>query len=86
MPLDLAPYFAHIGYNGPHTPSLATLQALHALHPRTIPFENFDSLLGVTPKLDPESLLDKLVARRRGGYCFEHNLLFARCCVRSASS
>ena len=43
-------------------------------HTRTIPFENLDPLLGVPiDDLSPEALTDKLVRRRRGGYCYEHN-------------
>ena len=41
-----------------------------------IPFENLDILLGAD-RLDLESLQRKLVQGRRGGYCFEHNTLFA---------
>ena len=74
--LDLDAYFARIGYDGPREPTLAVLQGLHARHPRAIPFENLDPLQGRTPKLDLASLQAKLVAGRRGGYCFEHNTLF----------
>jgi N-hydroxyarylamine O-acetyltransferase len=42
-----------------------------------IPFENLDILLGLPIRLDLESLQRKLVQARRGGYCFEHNTLFA---------
>ncbi len=69
-------YCARIGYSGDRTPTLDTLRALHAAHAQAIPFENLDPLLRITPNLDPASLEDKLVRRRRGGYCFEHNLLF----------
>ena len=75
--VDLDAYFARIGYEGPRAPTLGLLQALHRLHPRAIPFENLDPLLGRAPKLDLAGLQAKLVAGRRGGYCFEHNSLFA---------
>jgi len=55
---------------------LAGLRALQESHMRAIPFENIDPLLGRVPSLDPKSLSDKLLARERGGYCFEHNGLF----------
>lgn len=55
---------------------LAGLRALQESHMRAIPFENIDPLLGRVPSLDPKSLSEKLVARARGGYCFEHNGLF----------
>jgi N-hydroxyarylamine O-acetyltransferase len=43
----------------------------------SIPFENVDVRLGRPIGLDLESLQAKLVRRRRGGYCFEHNTLFS---------
>lgn len=41
-----------------------------------IPFENLDPHRGVPVSLAPDALRDKLIDQRRGGYCFEHNLLF----------
>jgi N-hydroxyarylamine O-acetyltransferase len=72
---DLAAYFARIGYSGPATPQLETLCELHRLHPQAIPFENLNPLLRWPIRLDARSLQDKLVKQRRGGYCYEHNLL-----------
>jgi N-hydroxyarylamine O-acetyltransferase len=76
MSIDLDAYFTRIGYGGPREPSLATLGALHALHPAAIAFENLDPLLGRPVMLDLEAVQAKLVGRRRGGYCFEQNALF----------
>lgn len=76
-PLDLEAYFARIGFDAPPSPTLETLGALHRLHAEAIPFENLASFLGEPVRLDPASLQDKLVRRRRGGWCFEQNLLFA---------
>ena len=79
-PAQLAAYFDRIGYVAPDRKSQQatseTLHALHRLHPQTIPFENLDSLLGRTPGLDLAPVFAKLVSARRGGYCYEHNLLF----------
>ena len=77
MSLDLDAYFARIGWSGSTGADLPTLTALLAAHMRAIPFENFDALLGRRVRLDLDSLQDKLVRRRRGGYCFEHATLFA---------
>ncbi|GJH11020.1 arylamine N-acetyltransferase [Caballeronia novacaledonica] len=76
--IDLAAYFERIGFSGPArpAPTLDTLRALHLLHPQTIPFENLDVLIGRPVRLDLESVQRKLVESRRGGYCYEHNLLF----------
>ena len=73
---DLDGYFARIGYGGPTDASLATLKALHAAHPRAIPFENIDALMGVSVGLDLATVQDKIFRQGRGGYCFEHNLIF----------
>lgn len=77
MSVDLDKYFKRIGYNGPRDASATTLRELHNLHPQAIPFENLDPLLGRPVKLDLELLQAKLVDAGRGGYCFEHNTLFA---------
>ena len=73
--VNLNAYFERIGFAGSIAPTLATLELIHALHPATIPFENLNPLLGLPVLLDQESLERKLLAERRGGYCFEHNTL-----------
>ena len=70
-------YLARIGYSGDLRPSADVLAALHLAHATHIPFENLDVLRGVPIRLDLESLQRKLVDGGRGGYCYEHNLLFA---------
>ncbi len=72
---DLDAYFRRIGHAGPREPTLATLAAIQARHVAAIPFENLDPLLGRPVLLDLPSLQAKLVAGKRGGYCFEQNLL-----------
>ena len=74
---DADAYFARIGYSGPAAASLDTLAELHLRHPAAIPFENLDPLLRRPVRLDPASLQQKLLRERRGGYCYEHNILFA---------
>ncbi|WP_244828395.1 arylamine N-acetyltransferase [Caballeronia sp. TF1N1] len=78
--IDLPAYYKRIGYEQTqHTgATLETLRALHALHPQAIPFENLDVLLGRPVRLDLASVQRKLVTNARGGYCYEHNLLFRR--------
>ena len=75
--LDPDRYLARIGYQGPVTPGAATLFALHRAHVAAIAFENIDVALGRAVPLDVGALQRKLVDAGRGGYCFEHNLLFA---------
>lgn len=76
--VDLDAYFTRIGYHGPATPTLATLRALHALHPAAIPFEAIDVQLGRGIDLRPAAVDAKLLSGGRGGYCHEHNSLFKR--------
>jgi N-hydroxyarylamine O-acetyltransferase len=68
---DLDAYLARIGLGG--RPSLAEM---HRAHATAIPFENLDPRRGIPVSLTLEDLQEKLVVQRRGGYCFEHNLLF----------
>jgi N-hydroxyarylamine O-acetyltransferase len=65
-----------IGYKGSRAPTLDTLRGLVEAHSAAISYESIDVLLGRLPKLDPDSLQRKMVANRRGGYCFEQNFLF----------
>jgi N-hydroxyarylamine O-acetyltransferase len=74
---DLDAYLKRIDYQGRRDPRRATLDALHLAHVSHIPFENLDILLGRPIRLDLPRLMAKLVWSARGGYCFEHNLLFA---------
>ena len=75
--IDLDAYLGRIGYAGGLSPTYPVLEALHLAHAKRIPFENLDVLLKRPIGLDLASLQRKLVAGGRGGYCFEHNLLFA---------
>lgn len=76
--MDLDRYFARIGYDGPRTPTLATLRAVHELHPTAIAFENLNPLVGWAVPLDEAALEQKILGEGRGGWCFEHNWLFRR--------
>lgn len=71
-------YCRRVGVGGSLQNDIATLQRLHARHPQAIAFENLDAWLGVPVVLDDDHIFDKLVLQQRGGYCFEHNLLFMR--------
>ncbi len=61
----------------PKSPTLEALRDLHLAHLRTLPFENLDIHLGVEISLRPDAIFDKLVTRRRGGFCYELNGGFA---------
>jgi N-hydroxyarylamine O-acetyltransferase len=68
--LDLDAYLERIGLDG--RPGIAQL---HRAHLTSIPFENLDPHQGLPVSLEVEDLERKLVTERRGGYCFEQNLL-----------
>jgi N-hydroxyarylamine O-acetyltransferase len=70
--LDLDAYLDRIGVS-----SSPTVASVHAGHVNSIPFENITVLLGELPALDLPSIQAKMVTRRRGGYCYEHNSLYA---------
>lgn len=70
-------YLERIKYTGARELTAATLDALIWANVSTVPFENLDVYdLHMVPSLDPEDLYNKIVERRRGGYCFELNTLF----------
>lgn len=74
----LAAYLARIGLRDAPAADAEGLALLTRAHRLAIPFENLDILLGRGISLDHHALFDKLVTRRRGGYCFEQNGLFGR--------
>ena len=75
--LDVGAYRERVGYDGDLEPTAETLRRLHRAHVRAIPFENLDVVLGRGVSLEMDAMQDKLLRRDRGGYCYEHNLLFA---------
>lgn len=75
MPLDLDAYLTRIGLDRPARADLDTLAAVQHAHTQAIPFENLDPWTGRTVALDIDTLQRKLVHARRGGFCYEHNLL-----------
>ena len=77
--MNMTAYLARLGLppeTARRNPDLDLLQTLMSAHLQSIPFENLDVLLGQPIELEPPAIFDKLVTRRRGGYCFEHNGLF----------
>ncbi|MCW1431319.1 arylamine N-acetyltransferase family protein [Novosphingobium sp. JCM 18896] len=73
----LASYLDRIGRAAVPTLDAAGLLQVLAAHRQAIAFENLDIPLGRGIAVDGDSVFDKLVARRRGGYCFEQNRLFS---------
>jgi N-hydroxyarylamine O-acetyltransferase len=82
VPFDQTAWLERIGYAGPLTPTLETLNRLIFAHARAISYETLDIMLGRPPKLDVAALQAKMIVSGRGGYCFEQNMLF-RAALRS---
>lgn len=75
--MRISDYLARIGLETVPPPSLDGLTCLQDHHMRHVPFENLDVLLGRPLNLSPDALFEKIVQRKRGGYCFELNRLYA---------
>jgi arylamine N-acetyltransferase len=76
--IDLPAYLARTGYTGQLRPTLDVLMELIERHMAAIPFEAVDVMLDHGVDLNPASIDRKLLAGRRGGYCFEHASLLGR--------
>ncbi|WP_405004771.1 arylamine N-acetyltransferase [Kitasatospora purpeofusca] len=79
IPTDeqVAAYLARIGAERPARAGAAELARLQEAHLDAVPFENLGIHLGEPVVLEPEALLEKVVGRRRGGFCYELNGAFA---------
>ena len=75
--MDVAAYLSRIGVRGPLSPSSDTLRQLHSAHLLAVPFENLSIHWREPIVLDDRALFEKIVVRRRGGFCYELNGLFA---------
>lgn len=73
---EVRAYLERIKYDGPVDGSAETLAALQECHLHTVPYENLDILNRRPLSLEIEDLIEKIVVRGRGGYCFELNALF----------
>ena len=74
--MSINAYLQRIGFSGPEAPDLPFLNRLMEAHLGTVPFENLDVVAGSRIELSEDHLWDKVVNRRRGGYCYELNGLF----------
>ena len=75
--MDAPAYLQRINYTGPLTRSAETLRQLQVAHLLSVPFENLSIHSGEPIVLDDDALFAKIVSRRRGGFCYELNGLFA---------
>lgn len=79
--LDAQRYLSRINYTGKLSVDLDCLSALHRCHVMSVPFEATAIHFGQPIKLELDHIFDKVVLRRRGGFCYELNYLFS-CLLR----
>jgi N-hydroxyarylamine O-acetyltransferase len=75
--LDIDAFLERINYSGSRAPTAETLRELQVAHLLSVPFENLSIHAHEPIVLDDESLFAKIVERKRGGFCYECNGLFA---------
>jgi len=76
--VDLEAYLDRIRYSGEVAPNFDTLRGMHLAHFLNVPFENLDISRGVRIEVDEDVNFEKIVRRRRGGFCLELTGTFAR--------
>nr|WP_107951707.1 arylamine N-acetyltransferase [Lysinibacillus parviboronicapiens] len=70
-------YLQHIKFQGPLEPSIKLLGHLQTCHLHTIPYENLDVALKHSISFALPDLFRKMIVQKRGGNCFELNILFS---------
>jgi N-hydroxyarylamine O-acetyltransferase len=75
--MNIGAYLRRINYSGSLDPTPETLRALQVAHLKTVPFENMSIHASEPIVLEDNALFAKIVERRRGGFCYEANGLFA---------
>ena len=72
--MNIQLYFERINYEGLTDTTFEVLSKLQELHLMNVPFENLD--IQNNTKIDLDNLFNKIVVRKRGGFCYELNGLF----------
>lgn len=72
--MDIKKYLERINYVNPITDTFEVLSKLQVMHLMNVPFENLD--IHHNMKIDLTNLFNKIVTRKRGGFCYELNTLF----------
>jgi N-hydroxyarylamine O-acetyltransferase len=70
-------YYHRIAYNGKPQKDIATITEVMRHQLFSVPFENLDVQAGKIVSMVPEEIVEKILVRKRGGYCYEVNGLFA---------
>jgi N-hydroxyarylamine O-acetyltransferase len=75
--INVQRYLARIGITEGIRVDYHSIRLIQERHMLSVPFENLNIVNGLPIELDLDSLYDKIVVRRRGGYCYELNGLLA---------
>src|SRR4051794_11120596 len=75
--MRMADYLRRVGVGALPGATLETLRRLHAAHRETFLFENLSIQTGGGISVLLDDVERKFLDQQRGGYCFEHNTLFA---------
>lgn len=75
--MNVSEYLNRLNYSKPVRADVETVRGLQLAHLQNIPFENLDIGLGRKILLNESALWDKLITRKRGGFCYELNGMFA---------
>src|SRR5580698_10987120 len=73
----VAAYLNRVAVTPPVIADAAAFHVLHRAHQVAVPFENLSIHIPEPISLDEDGLVDKIVRRRRGGFCYELNGGFA---------
>jgi N-hydroxyarylamine O-acetyltransferase len=74
---SLQSYLNRIDFHDVAKADIATIAEMMRCQLFTVPFENLDVQAGKVISLVPEEIVEKILYRNRGGYCYEVNGLFA---------
>uniref|UniRef100_A0A8D0GSY2 arylamine N-acetyltransferase n=1 Tax=Sphenodon punctatus TaxID=8508 RepID=A0A8D0GSY2_SPHPU len=76
--MNIEEYLARIGYKGSYKKlDLETLTTIFQHHIRAVPFENLSIHCGEIITLDLDEVYEKIVKKKRGGWCMENNQLLS---------
>lgn len=75
--MDTTRYLQRLNYSATTVPTAESLRQLHLAHLQAVPFENLSIHAGEPIVLEDQALFEKVVRRRRGGFCYELNGVFA---------
>jgi len=73
---EIAKYLTRINFDGTTEPTLELLRMLQKKHLLGIPFENLDIHYKTPIKLNSADIFEKVINKKRGGFCYELNSLF----------